>query len=168
MTILKNVEVRFAMLNPERPPTKLKKTGRWSIQIFTRDKAQNKEWKDLNIKTKMQEDDIGVYYTANIAKNAIKSDGTKAEPPKVVNGNLVAIDPTSIGNGSVCNLRIFQYDYTFEGVKGIATSLQAVQMIKHIVYHRKAGEFEEFDEVDTEVIDTQDMNDLPDGADPVF
>ncbi len=168
MTILKNVEVRFAQLNPERPSTKLKKTGRWSIQIFTRDKAQNKEWKELNIKTKMQEDDVGVFYTANIAKNAVKTDGTKADPPKVVNGNLVAIDPNSIGNGSICNIRIFQYDYTFEGVKGIATSLQAVQVIKHIVYHKKPGDFEEFDSVDTEVIDPSELGDdnLPD--EPVF
>lgn len=167
MTILKNCEVRFAQLNPERPNTKIKKTGRWSLQIFTRDKAQKQEWEKLNIKVKMNEDDVGVFYTANIARNAVKSDGKPADPPKVVNGNLVSIDPNSIGNGSICNLRIFQYEYTFEGTKGIATSLMAVQVIKHIVYHRKQGEFEEFDAVETEVIDPQDLADEP-GSEPVF
>jgi predicted transcriptional regulator len=158
MTILKNCEVRFAQLNPERPSTKLKKTGRWSIQIFTRKKEQAKEWKDLNIKVKMAEDDTGVFYTANIAKNAVKSDGTKAEAPKVVNGNLVNIDPKSIGNGSICNIRIFQYDYTYEGTKGIATMLLSVQVLKHIVYRPKAGDFEDFEQTDTETIDPEETD----------
>jgi hypothetical protein len=168
MTILNQVEVRFAQLNPERPSTKIKKTGRWSVQIFTRDKNQAKQWRDLNIKVKMQEDDVGVFYTANVARNAEKSDGKKADPPKVMNGSLVSIDPNSIGNGSICNLRIFQYEYTFEGVKGIATSLMAVQVIKHIVYHKKSGDFEEFATVETEVIDPQDLNEEPDASDAVF
>lgn len=159
MTILKNVEVRFAQLNPEKPNTKIKKTGRWSIQIFTRSRDQAKEWRDLNIKVKMNEDDSGVFYTANIARNVVKTDGTKAEAPKVVNGNLVGIDPNTIGNGSICNIRIFQYEYTFEGEKGIATVLMAVQVIKHIVYHRKPGAMEDFEETATETIDPEPMDD---------
>jgi hypothetical protein len=116
----------------------------------------------------MEEDDVGVFYVANIGRNAVKADGNKSAPPKVVNGNLVDIDPKSIGNGSICNLRIFQYEYTFEGAKGIATSLQAVQIIKHIVYHPKAGDFEDFESVDTETIDPADLQDEPAGKDPVF
>lgn len=166
MTILKNVEVRYAQLNPEKPSTKVKKTGRWSLQTFTRSRDQAKEWRDLNIKVKMNEDEIGVFYTANIARNAIKTDGSKAEAPKVVNGNLVGIDPTTIGNGSICNIRIFQYPYTFEGVDGIATVLMAVQVLKHIVYHRKPGVREDFEEAVTEVIDPESMEDdnVPDVA----
>jgi hypothetical protein len=159
MAIIKDVEVRFAQLNPERPSTKIKKTGRWSVQVFTRDKKKAQELRDMSIKVKMQEDDVGVFYTANIARNAVKADGTKSDPPKVVNGNLVAIDPNSIGNGSICSLRVFQYEYTFEGTKGIATSLMAVQVTKHIVYRPKAGDFEEFDSVDTEVIDPSELDD---------
>lgn len=164
MTILKNVEVRFAQLNPEKPSTKIKKSGRWSIQIFTRSRDQAKEWRDLNIKVKMNEDDSGVFYTANIARNVVKTDGTKAEAPKVVNGNLVGIDPNTIGNGSICNIRIFQYEYTFKNedgstVEGIATILMAVQVIKHIVYHRKPGAMEDFEETATETIDPEPMDD---------
>ncbi len=109
----------------------------------------------------MNEDDSGVFYTANIARNVVKTDGTKAEAPKVVNGNLVGIDPNTIGNGSICNIRIFQYEYTFEGEKGIATVLMAVQIIKHIVYHRKPGTMEDFEETATETIDPEPMDDSP-------
>lgn len=159
MTILKNVEVRYAQLDPKKPSTKIKKTGRWSLQIFTRKREQAKEWRDAHIEVKMGEDDDGVFYSANVGRNVVKADGTKAEAPKVVNGNLVGIDPNTIGNGSICNIRIFDYSYKFKDeekgimVEGIAIVLMAVQVIKHIVYHRKPGTKEDFEEAETEVID---------------
>jgi hypothetical protein len=71
-------------------------------------------------------------------------------PPDVVNGKQAPVDPNSIGNGSIANIRIFQYDYTFEGKQGIATSLQGIQLVRHVLYTPKP--IESFDEVDTEVI----------------
>jgi hypothetical protein len=88
-----------------------------------------------------------------------------------VNGNLVGIDPNTIGNGSICNIRIFDYPYRFKDeekgvmVEGIAIVLMAVQVIKHIVYHRKPGTKEDFEEATTEVIDN-DAGELDDSAPP--
>lgn len=166
--ILEKVEVRYVRVHPDRPDKNLVKTGAWSLQIFTRDKNQAKEWKDANIKVKMNEDDEGVYYTSSLSKNCIKADGvTKAEPIEVVNGDLVALDPGSIGNGTICNIRIYQYEVTFEGIKHIKSLPQALQIIKHVVYKNTAGPREEFAKTETETIEPTEMPDAePDDFTP--
>jgi hypothetical protein len=158
--ILKNVEVRYVRAHPDRPDKSLVKTGAWSLQIFTRDKAQAKEWKDNNIKVKMNEDAEGIYYTSSLSKNCIKADGvTKADPIEIVNGDLVALDPGSIGNGTICNIRTYQYEVTFEGIKHIKTLPQALQIIKHVVYKNTAGPREEFERAETETVEPAEMPD---------
>lgn len=158
--ILKNVEVRYVRVHPERPDKSLVKTGAWTLQIFTRNKDQAKEWRDLNIKVKMNEDDEGIFYTSNLSKNCIKADGvTKADPVEVVNGDLVALDPGSIDNGTICNIRTYQYETTFEGIKHIKTLPQALQITKHVVYKNTAGPREEFEKAETETIEPVEMPD---------
>jgi len=153
MTILKNVAIRFARLNPDRPSTKVNKKGEWQVQAYTRSKDQAAEWKKEGIFVKLAEDAEGIIYTVNFRKKAIKKDGGKAQPPTVVNSKLVAIDPKSVGNGSIVNLNLSSYDYTFEGKKGIAFQLNGVQVMKHVVFKPKPYDGFSEEEGDTEVID---------------
>jgi hypothetical protein len=161
MAILKNQEVYFAKLNPARPdrnkmdPTK----PNWNLQCRTLSKEQRKEWIDMGLKPRVvrenKEDDESkvLYYSVNFRKNVNtvrNGQPTKAEPPSVVNGHNEDIDGGSIGNGSICNLRLFRRDYEVGGVKKVGYTLMAVQVIKHIVY--VGTPMEDFDECETEVM----------------
>lgn len=158
MTILKNVTVRYCKLNPARPNTKQNKDGEWSVQAYTRDKAQKDDWVSKGIKVKIGEDPTGILYSVNFRKKAIKKDKTASAPPEVVNAKRVAIDATTVGNGSIVNLRLWPYEYVFEGKKGTAFQLQGLQVLKHIVFRPKPFEgFEE--EEDTEVIEPEEIGD---------
>ncbi len=159
MAILKDVELYFAKLDPKRPNSKYnKEQPTWEIQIRTRNKAQMQEWKklDINVKTETDENDK-VYYKANLKKKSKKKekDGTFSDvtPVKVVNGSLEELDPNSIGNGSIGNIRIFQYPYGDDDK--IASMLMAIQVTKHVVYVPKPRE-DDFDMVETETVTAGD------------
>src|SRR6478752_4139783 len=118
------------------------------------------EWKKIGITVKLAEDAEGIIYTVNFRKKALKKDGAKNQPPSVLNAKLVAIDATTVGNGSVANIRLFPYDYTYEGKKGTAFQLQGIQLLRHVVFKPKP--FEDFDEAeDTEVVEPEEMSDEP-------
>jgi hypothetical protein len=144
--LLKNVTIRYAKLNPDRPDKKMVKEGRWSLQMITRSREQAKEWKDAQIKTKMDEDEEGVYWVANLGKRATKADGSPAAPIEVVNGSKVAIDPNSLGNGSICNIKIYQRPYVNKetGANMIQNMLTGVQVKVHKVYVPRV--YEEFED----------------------
>ena len=151
MAIIKNAELWFAKLNPSRPnATFNKENPTWEVQIRTRDKAQAKSWKEMNLKVTPGEDDDGVFYKANLKKKSKKRDGEPQAPVKVVSGDLEELDPNIIGNGSVANVRIFQYDYEVGGRKGVASMLMAVQVTTLNEYRPKPRE-DEFDMVDMKV-----------------
>lgn len=154
MAILKNCEIHFVRLDPKRPNSKYnKKQPTWELQIRTRSKEVRKHWESLNLKPKIvePEDDSPIYYRVNLRKKSIKASGEAADPVVVVNGSLMPIDPNTIGNGSIANIRIFQYDYENDGEKGIATVLMSLQITKHIVYVPKPRD-DDFEMVETEVV----------------
>lgn len=160
MPILKDCELWFCKLDPKRPNNRFSKDNpTWECQIRTKDKTIKKSWEEAGLSVKAVVPDEGApFWRVNIRKKSIKEDGEKASPIKVVNGKLEEIDPNSIGNGSVGNVRIFQYEYPRkDGGKGIASVLMGVQVTKHIVYTPKPRG-DDFSETDTEVID-------PDSAD---
>ena len=165
MAILKNQEIHFAKLSPGRPdknrldPTK----PNWNLQCRTTSKEQRKEWVEMGLKPRVvradkEDDDSAVlYYTVNFRKNALKTDKkttpptvTKAEPPSVVNGRNEPIDPGSIGNGSIANLRLYKREYQQAGVDKVTYTLMGVQLIKHKLY--VGNPMEEFEETETETI----------------
>lgn len=154
MPIIKGAELYFSKLNPKRPNSKFnKKNPTWEVQIRTEDKAKKKEWEDLGLAVKAVIPDDGLpYYRVNLRKKSIKEDGENSSPVSVVDGKLNPVDPDSIGNGSIGNIRIFQYEYTNEGKKGIASVLMAVQLIKHLVYTAPARD-DDFEETETETVD---------------
>ena len=161
MSIIKNAEVWFAKLDPKRPNAKFNKQNpTWECQIRTTDKEQKKEWDEMGLIVKPVLPDDGVpYWRVNLRKKSIKKDGEPASPIKVVNGELDEVDPNTIGNGSICNLRVFQYDYTKkDGTPGLVSVLMGVQVVKHLVYKPKPRG-DEFSMTDTETVDPDESDD---------
>jgi hypothetical protein len=157
--ILRNCELWFAKLDPKRPNNKFnKKNPTWEVQIRTYDKAQKKEWEALNLPIKAIVPDEGQpYFRVNLRKKSIKVDGDASSPVRVVDGSLNDVDPNSIGNGSIGNVRIFQYTYPRpDGTEGIVSVLMGIQLTKHIVYVPKPRG-DDFGEEDTEVIIPEDV-----------
>jgi hypothetical protein len=158
MAIFKDCELWFAKLDPKRPNSKFnKKQPTWEIQIRTTDKAKKKEWEAGNLSVKAIVPDEGEpYFRVNLRKKSIKADGDAAGPVNVVNGHLDAIDPNTIGNGSIGHVRVYQYEYEKEtGGKGIANVLMGIQLTKHIVYKAKAHD-DDFGMQETETIEPDD------------
>ena len=161
MAIIRDCEIWFAKLDPKRPNAKYnKKNPTWECQIRTTSKEIKKSWEAMNLSVKAVLPDEGApYYRVNLRKKSIKEDTEAASPVKVVNGGLEDIDPNTIGNGSIGNIRIFQYEYPKDDkTKGIASVLMGIQITKHIVYKAKARD-DDFDMTDTETIDNADMSD---------
>jgi len=127
--ILSNVELFFAKLDPANPNSRFdKENPTWEVQIRTKDKAIAKEWKAKNLRVTPDENDDGVFYRANLKKKSKKRDGSDMAPVNVVAGDLSPIDPATVGNGSIANLSVFQYDYNMAGKEGIASMLMGVQI----------------------------------------
>jgi hypothetical protein len=155
MPIIKDCELYYCKLNPKKPNNRFNKDNpTWECQIRTKDKAVKKLWEELALPVKAIVPDEGdPYFRVNLQKKSIKQDGEKASPIRVVNGKLEDLDPESIGNGSIGNIRLFQYEYPKKtGGKGIASVLMGIQVTKHIVYKPKPRN-DEFDQTETETFD---------------
>jgi hypothetical protein len=127
--IFNNVELYFSKLDPANPNSRFdKENPTWEVQIRTKDKAVAKEWKSQNLRVTPDENDDGVFYRANLKKKSKKRDGSDMAPVNVVAGDLSPVDPATIGNGSVANLSVFQYDYNMNGKDGVASMLMGVQI----------------------------------------
>jgi len=160
MAILKKCEIWHIRLDPKRPNSKYnKKNPTWELQIRTRDKEQKKAWEELNLPVKAvipEGDDEKPYYRVNLRKKSIKKDGEPSSPVGVKDGALRDIGPNTIGNGSIANIRVFQYQYPKEdGTQGVASVLMGIQVTKHILYEAPPRQ-EDFEEEETEVVGGED------------
>jgi hypothetical protein len=164
--ILRNCEIWFAKLDPKRPNNKFNKTNpTWELQIRTTSKDVKKDWEAAGMQVKPVDPDDGpMYYRVNLRKKSIKVDKSASSPVDVVDSKLRPIDPNTIGNGSIGNIRVYQYQYTKkDGTPGIVSVLMGVQITKHIVYTPKPRDdvFGEM-ETDTEVVDDSEDQEMPD------
>jgi hypothetical protein len=152
--LIKNAELWYAKLN--RPNARFNRDNpAWELQLRTYDKAQKKEWEEANLMVKAVVPDEGApYFRVNLKKRTIKEDGTPSAKPDCIDADLQPLDPDTIGNGSIGNVRIFQYPYPkANGDKGTASVLMGVQVTKHIVYIPKPRDDDfEVQEGGTEVI----------------
>jgi len=141
-------------MDPNRP-AKAKdknKSDYWACQVRTTDKEVKKAWQEANLNvTAVVPDEGEPYFKANFRRNVIKRDGEKSQCPEVVNGNLDPVEPGTIGNGSIGNIRLFQTEYPAgDGYEaGITSILMGLQLTKHIIY---VPNTEEFSKTETEVI----------------
>ena len=160
MAILKNVELFFAKLDPKKPNATFDVNNpTWEVQIRTRDKKVAKQWKDLNINVKTDDDDDGVFYKANMKKKTKKANGDPQNPVKLMGGDLSDIDPNILGNGSIGNVRIYQYEYKVGTREGIASMLMAVQVTTLKEYTPKPRE-DDFEMTEMKVVKVADNQDL--------
>jgi len=139
MAILEKCELWFPKLDPARPNARFNKTNpTWEVQIRTSDKEVKKQWEALNLSIKgviPEEEGAKPYWRVNLNKKSLKKTGEPNNGVAVVDAQLKEVAPNSIGNGSLGNVRIWQYDYQKpEGGTGIGTTLMSIQLLKHIVY----------------------------------
>jgi hypothetical protein len=185
MAIVKNVELWWVKCDPKNPVKNAdpSKPSTWEVQLRTTDKKFALEWAKNNIKFKPlkrkildedgqpKTDELGEeikeivlndagkpYFAVNLRRKNRKANGEPMLPVKVVTGSLEELDPKSIGNGSIANVGVFQYDYTFEGKDGVANMLKSIQVTKLMEYKSK-GSDDDFDMVDMEIVKAKDSND---------
>jgi hypothetical protein len=80
--------------------------------------------------------------------------GDPNQPVKVVDGQLMPLEPNSIGNGSVVNVQIKQWDWEFNKRTGTSTEIVAIQVTQLVEFNAGNGlAFEELGE--TEVISSE-------------
>lgn len=162
MAIIKNCEIHFAKLNPNRPNSNFNKLNpTWEVQIRTSNKETKAEWEKAGLRVKAMIPDQGEpYYRVNLKRKSRKeekqADGsvkyTPNAPVKVVDGKMNPIDPDTIGNGSIANVRIFQREYKDKnGKPAVASTLMGLQLTKHIIYVPKKRD-DDFEETDTETV----------------
>jgi len=168
--IIKNCRIFYARLVPERPYGRYNEDNpTWELQIRTNDPRQKTEWEEAGLNCKLmihkkgeQEgepllDEEGLkQWRVNLKKKSKKANGDPSPPVEVVNGFKKAIDASTLGNGSVCNIRLFQREYTDKVTKEkkLASILMGVQVLHHVIYEPI---FEEFDnEGQTTVEDATD------------
>ena len=150
--ILQNVEIWYAKLG--KPSSRYNKDNpTWELQVRTTDKEIKKEWEARGLNVRAFVPDEGLpYFRVNLRKRSVKEDGEPAFSPTVVDGDLNPVDPDTIGNGSIANVRIFQYSYPdADGRAGTASVLMGVQLVRHIVYQRKGRE-DNFVEIEKTVV----------------
>ena len=119
-------------------------TEQYELQIATADetKVQELEANYINFRRKdgkLVQDDKGIF-TANLKRKANRADGSPNGKVRVVKADLTPMESlTTIGNGSVANVIVFQYPYDTAGRKGVGSSLTAIQITDHVVYSPAGG-----------------------------
>lgn len=188
MAILKGVSVWFTKLDPARPNGRMDPNNpRWEVQCRTKDPAQQKEWKDLGLKPRLivhpeghdeegqaiLDEDGKKTWKLNLGKNAYRkgvskdtplADREKSDPVECIDGRHRAVDPTTIGNGSIANIRVFirEYQDPKSGKPAKAGVLMGLQVTRHLVY--KPVPQEEFDTAETERIEAQETDTSADAS----
>lgn len=177
MPFLQNVEIHFARLHPKFPNKHNADNPTWEVQLRTTSKVVKKEWEALGlpIKAIVPDDDSAPYFRAMLRRKSLKKDGTPNTPVELVDGDRNPLEPNLVGNGSIANIRIFQYDYpdkTNPGLMKKASILSAVQITTLIKSTYTPKPREEFDVAPMKVIDPAAAKtaapeyDAPDEDDP--
>lgn len=173
MAVFKKCKLQYLYLEENRPNKRYNKTNpTWEVQLITDDPDQRQEWIDGNLRVSLVVGKKGTenegeailneygkkQWRVNLHKKTLKIDPkTKqlvpALPVTVVDGNQDPIDPGTLANGCVGNVRVFQRDYVDEETKEerVANILMAIQITKHVIYKRKTYA-DSFDNEETEVI----------------
>jgi hypothetical protein len=161
--IIKQVELHWPKLNRPTSPF-----GEEIYDLQCRVPVKRKAELEQFGKTRTVDDAPGMV-VLNVRKKANKSDGTPARKPIVVDGARDPLDPDTIGNGSIGNIRLRLNDYEIRHPKtgavtksGTKAVLEAVQVTTLKVFTPKGGDMNDFDEEEMEIVeDEQDSDDTP-------
>ena len=130
--LIANVELNWARLSTPVSPFG---TAQYELQIATTDEAVAAEWKEnhLSVKTKDGK------HTVSLKRKATKADGSDMGAPRVVDASKAPVDASKLGNGSVGNVIVRQYNYDTMGRSGVATMLEAVQVTDYVEFTATGG-----------------------------
>lgn len=127
---IKDVTLNYAKLvKPVNPFG----TEQYELQIATESKAKAKEMSDLGLNVKEKDGK----FTASLKRKAFRADGSANGRPQVFDAQVQELSEdvvAKLGNGSVGNVKLYQYPYEAAGRKGVAASLTAVQVVDFIEY----------------------------------
>ena len=138
MAVLKNCELYWLKLDPKNPVSPFGEPV-WETQIRTSNEDQAKSWEEKNLAVKKSKGDDR-YWFVNLKRKAVyEKTGDAAQPVVVVDGELMPIDSTSVGNGSIGNVQLFQKNWEMNGRKGVKSELKAIQVTKLVVYKAQGG-----------------------------
>ena len=143
----RNYVIRDAQLNWARldKPVVPFGTPQYEMQIATTNKAVADEW-SANYLTVKEKDGV---FSVGLKRKAFKQDGKDNGKPKVVTADLQPLpEGTMIGNGSIGNVRVYQYPYDVAGRKGTGSSLTAIQVTTLIEY--AGGSADDFVAIESE------------------
>ncbi len=144
-----NVQLNWAKLDKPVSPFG---TPQWEVQaVITDKKLANALMKEhFNVKEKDGS------FIIPLKRKALKKDGSPNNPPQVVDAKLKPLDPNVIGNGSIGNVMVYQYEYDMMGRQGVGTMLSGVQVTHLEVYNPSESGFD--------VIDSSDADEVTDEA----
>ena len=179
MAMLKNCEIHFLRANPKRPNSRYDKANpSWEVQLRTTNVAQKKEWELAGLRVKlvtypadheqeglpMLTEDGQRQWRTRLRKHSITKAGEPASPIEVVDGALAPLDPDTVANGSIGNIRIFQYNYVKDGKPSVANVFMGIQITKHIKRSARAYD-DDFSAEEMEVVEeaVEMYDDEPEG-----
>ena len=140
--IIRNAQLNWARL--DKPVTPFG-TEQYELQIATDSKDVAQEWTAnfLNVKEK------DGMFSVGLKRKARKANGEDNGKPKVVTADLQPLpEGIMIGNGSIGNVKVYQYAYDVAGRKGTGCSLTAVQITNLIEY--AGGSSDDFVAIESE------------------
>jgi len=125
--ILENTKVAWAKLGDNAGTKYMSEEKEWSIDCLL-STEQAKVWTDSGVKPAVKNKDGSNF--VKLKKDCVwRNSGDPKKPPMVVDSFGDAMDPTIIGNDSVCNIQYSVRDWNSQGQKGKSAELIAVQVV---------------------------------------
>jgi hypothetical protein len=159
MAIINNVEIHWVKCDPARPERyQGKGPAKFSVQIRVKDKKTKESLeKDYGFKFSPMEDKDGkLVYKTSISRYAFGSDKEGNEdttkpnkPVNVILADGTALDPNTVGNGSIANVSFF----TKEDKSG--RTLKGIQVKKLVKFEARTDEDEFELSDDFEIVEAQ-------------
>ena len=135
VAVVRDVEFHYPHLATAHAPFG---TDIWDVQLRTGDQDTAKRLTDLGVGIKKHDEG---YFYGNVKRPTTNKAGDVNEAPEVLDAakSKTAIDPRTIGHGSKGHVKLFSYEYNFNGKQGTGVQLLAVQITDLVVYEPKSG-----------------------------
>ena len=154
--VIQNVKVEWVdIINPNQM------SGKYSTDFYFQDKDAEAKFVDL-IEAAWEEHKGSFKGDPQSLGYSIKEDGVlkfkATQAPQSNDGKYTftvaaydskakEIDPKpSIGNGSICNLDVELYPYTFKNKKGVKLNLRAIQVLNLVEFNGQGNNFQAQDD----------------------